>query len=168
MKKCVCLFLILLVTMVSMAGCAANPYEKQFEMPKKGDTIAVIKTNYGDFTVRFFEKEAPKAVENFITLAKEGYYDGVTFHRVIKDFMIQAGDPTGTGAGGQSCWGEPFENEISEYLSPFRGALCMANSGKDNTNKSQFFIEQFPVGKSYRPQFFKINFHYQLDQMLSS
>lgn len=140
MKKGICLFLILVLAALGLTGCAASPYEKQFEMPKKGDTIAVIKTNYGDITVRFFEKEAPKAVENFVTLAKDGYYDGVIFHRIIEDFMIQGGDPNGTGTGGTSCWGEPFENEIVEYLSPYRGALCMANSGVDNTNGSQFFI----------------------------
>ena len=139
MKKWLCLFGILLITMMSTVGCS-NQYDKQFEMPKKGDTIAVIKTNYGDITVRFFEKEAPKAVENFITLAKEGYYDGVIFHRIIEDFMIQGGDPLGNGTGGESIYGEPFENEIVDYLSPYRGSLCMANSGTENSNKSQFFI----------------------------
>lgn len=140
MKKRVVLLMILVIAALSLNGCAADRYGKQFEMPKKGDTIAVIKTNFGDITVRFFEKEAPKAVENFVTLAKEGYYDGVIFHRVIEDFMIQGGDPMGTGTGGESCWEKPFENEIVEYLSPYRGALCMANSGSDNTNTSQFFI----------------------------
>ena len=139
MKKWI-LLLLCLILMLSMTGCAADPYDKQFEMPKKGDTIAILHTNYGDITVRFFEKEAPKAVENFITLAESGYYDGVTFHRVIADFMIQGGDPTGTGKGGESCFGEPFENEIVDYLSPYRGSLCMANAGGTATNTSQFFI----------------------------
>ena len=132
--------LLAFVILLSLTGCAPNPYEAQFEMPKQGDTIAVIHTNYGDITVRFFEKEAPKAVENFITHAKEGYYDGVIFHRVIEDFMIQSGDPTGTGFGGESIYGEPFKNENVSYLSSYRGALCMANGGTDGTNTSQFFI----------------------------
>ena len=138
MKKFVILALCLCL-IFSMTACAADPYKKQFEMPKKGDTIAILHTNHGDITVRFFKKEAPKAVENFITLAESGYYDGVTFHRVIKDFMIQAGDPTGTGSGGESAFGGTFANEIVDYLSTYRGSLCMANSGKD-TNTSQFFI----------------------------
>lgn len=138
--KRICAVIFTVVLLLSLTGCAANPYEAQFQMPKKGDTIAVIHTNYGDITVRFFPKEAPKAVENFITLAKNGYYDGVIFHRVIADFMIQAGDPTGTGRGGESAFGSPFENENVSHLSPYRGALCMANAGTDGTNTSQFFI----------------------------
>ena len=95
----------------------------------------------GDITVRFFKDEAPKAVENFITHAKEGYYDGLTFHRVINDFMIQGGDPKGDGTGGESIWGTKFEDEFSDNLHNFRGALSMANAGT-NTNGSQFFIVQ--------------------------
>lgn len=113
----------------------------QAQMPAEGDEIAVITTSEGDITLRFFPEEAPKAVENFKTLAKDGYYDGVVFHRVIEDFMIQTGDPTGTGMGGESCWGEPFEDEISEKLHFYRGAVAMANAGAD-TNGSQFFIVQ--------------------------
>lgn len=117
----------------------------QFSEIKKGEEIAILKTNYGDIKVRFFKDKAPKAVENFITHAKEGYYDGVIFHRVIEDFMIQGGDPTGTGAGGESIYGEPFENEIVlPELRHFNGALSMANSGPD-TNGSQFFIVQNKV-----------------------
>ena len=71
---------------------------------------ATIKTNHGDIVIQLFPEQAPKTVENFITLAKQGYYDGVTFHRVIPEFMIQGGDPTGTGAGGQSSFGAPFED----------------------------------------------------------
>ena len=97
-------------------------------------------------TVKFFANEAPKAVENFITHAKEGYYDGTIFHRVIGDFMIQGGDPLGDGSGGESIWGEAFEDEFTEQLVPIRGALCMANSGA-NSNTSQFFIVQ--TTKSY-------------------
>ncbi len=106
-----------------------------------GDTIATIHTNKGDVKVWFFDDYAPKAVENFVTHAEEGYYDGVTFHRVINDFMIQGGDPEGTGRGGESIWGADFENEVSLNLRSFRGALCMANAGPD-TNGSQFYIVQ--------------------------
>lgn len=120
----------------------------QYEEPKKDELIARIHVkNYGEITVRFFSEQAPLAVENFVTHVKEGYYDGLTFHRIINDFMIQGGDPTGTGGGGESIWkddsGEyaPFEDEFSKYLMPIRGALCMANSGSD-TNGSQFFIVQ--------------------------
>ena len=116
--------------------------EKQVAMPEKGETVAIIHVkNFGDIKVKFFKDVAPKAVENFITHAKNGYYNGVTFHRVINDFMIQGGDPTGTGAGGESIWGKSFEDEFSYDLVPYRGSLCMANSGT-NTNGSQFFIEQ--------------------------
>ncbi len=108
--------------------------------PANGPT-AVIKTNMGDITVQLYPEEASKAVENFITHAKNGYYDGIIFHRVINDFMIQGGDPTGTGRGGESIWGGSFEDEFSGKLHNFRGALSMANSGA-NTNGSQFFIVQ--------------------------
>lgn len=114
----------------------------QLAMPAKGDTIATLKIkDYGEIKVRFFPEQAPKAVENFITHAKDGYYDGLTFHRVMDDFMIQGGDPVGNGTGGESIWGEPFEDEFSPALLPIRGSLCMANSGQ-NTNGSQFFIVQ--------------------------
>ena len=95
--------------------------------------------NYGTIKVMLFEEQAPKAVENFVTHAKEGYYDGLTFHRIIDNFMIQGGDPDGDGTGGESIWGEPFEDEFSDQLRNFTGALSMANSGAD-TNGSQFFI----------------------------
>lgn len=107
-----------------------------------GETLATLHVkDYGDITVKFFPNEAPKAVENFITHAKEGYYDGTIFHRVMDDFMIQGGDPAGDGSGGESIWGTDFEDEFAEQLVPIRGALCMANSGA-NTNASQFFIVQ--------------------------
>ena len=86
-----------------------------------------------------YKRQAPKACENFITLAKRGYYNGVIFHRVIRDFMIQGGDPTGTGMGGESIWGESFEDEFDANFRNYRGALSMANAGP-NTNGSQFFI----------------------------
>lgn len=103
--------------------------------------IATIKTNHGDMRIKLFPEHAPKTVANFIALSKDGYYDGVIFHRIIKDFMIQGGDPTGTGMGGESIYGESFEDEFSEELYNVRGALSMANAGP-NTNGSQFFIVQ--------------------------
>ena len=115
---------------------------KQFADPQAGDVCAEINIkDFGTITVKFFPEEAPRAVENFVTHAKEGYYDGVTFHRILDDFMIQGGDPTGTGSGGESIWGSDFEDEFSDELLPVRGALCMANAGS-NTNGSQFFLVQ--------------------------
>lgn len=106
-----------------------------------GDTVAVMHTSMGDIKIKLFPNEAPKTVENFTTHAKNGYYNGLIFHRVIKDFMIQGGDPRGTGTGGESIWGRSFEDEFSPELHNLRGALSMANSGP-NTNGSQFFIVQ--------------------------
>ena len=116
--------------------------EYQFEEPKANDTIAELQVkDFGTIKIKLFPDVAPKAVENFVTHAKDGYFDGLTFHRVINEFMIQGGDPNGDGTGGESIWGEPFEDEFSNSLYPWRGALCMANSGS-NTNGSQFFIVQ--------------------------
>lgn len=121
----------------------------QLEDPKAGDPVATLHTSMGDIKVRFFPEYAPKAVENFTTLAQNGYYDGVTFHRVINDFMIQSGDPEGTGRGGESMWGEDFEFETTPDLRHFRGALCMANTGQPVSNGSQFYIVQCPdIGDS--------------------
>lgn len=103
--------------------------------------VATFKTNKGDFAIKLFPKQTPKTVENFLGLVAKNYYDGIIFHRVIKDFMIQGGDPTGTGMGGQSLWGTPFEDEFSNELFNIRGALSMANAGLA-TNGSQFFIVQ--------------------------
>lgn len=111
----------------------------QLDLAKVTGPKAVIKTNQGDITVQLFPEQAPKAVENFTKLAQKGYYNGVIFHRVIPDFMIQGGDPTGTGRGGESIFGKAFEDEFSDQLFNFTGALSMANAGP-NTNGSQFFI----------------------------
>ncbi|MBR7133637.1 MAG: peptidylprolyl isomerase [Clostridia bacterium] len=113
----------------------------QLNAPASGDTVAVMKTSMGEIKIKLFPKEAPKAVENFTTHAKDGYYNGLIFHRVIKDFMIQGGDPMGTGIGGESIWGHSFEDEFDPALHNLRGALSMANAGP-NTNGSQFFIVQ--------------------------
>ena len=101
--------------------------------------LVTVHTNQGDFTLELFPEVAPKTVENFVTHAKNGYYDGVIFHRVIEDFMIQGGDPAGTGMGGESIYGRTFEDEFSREAFNLYGALSMANAGP-NTNGSQFFI----------------------------
>ena len=114
---------------------------KQTRAPQQGDTVATMKTTLGDIKILLFPDAAPKAVENFVTHAKNGYYNGIIFHRVIPDFMIQGGDPTGTGRGGESVWGRSFEDEFSVDYHNIRGALSMANAGP-GTNGSQFFIVQ--------------------------
>lgn len=113
----------------------------QLSTPQKGDTLAVMHTNMGDIKIKLFTEKAPKTVENFVTHSKNGYYDGLKFHRVINDFMIQGGDPRGNGTGGESIWGGSFPDEFDPELHNLRGALSMANSGP-NTNGSQFFIVQ--------------------------
>lgn len=119
--------------------------QKQMAKPEAGETVVIIHIkDYGAVKVKFFEEVAPKAVENFVTHAKEGYYNGVTFHRVINQFMIQGGDPEGTGMGGESIWRTDFEEELSPELVPYRGSLCMASRGLENSPSlgSQFFITQ--------------------------
>lgn len=107
--------------------------------------VVVFETTQGDIELQMYEDKAPKTVENFVTHVENGYYDGLIFHRVIKNFMIQGGDPTGTGRGGESIWGAPFEDEFYPNLVFDRaGLLAMANSGP-NTNGSQFFITTAPT-----------------------
>ena len=113
----------------------------QFKPLQSGDPVVTMKTTKGDIKIKLFPEQAPKAVENFLTHSKNGYYNGLTFHRVIEGFMIQGGDPNGNGTGGNSIWAQPFTDEFSPELAHFRGALSMANSGP-NTNGSQFFIVQ--------------------------
>src|SRR6266550_2289049 len=116
---------------------------------------ATVQTNKGTIRFELLESDAPKTTENFITLAERGYYDGVIFHRVIKGFMIQGGDPTGTGRGGESAWGGRFNDEIDAASALYqrgykKGILAMANAGP-NTNGSQFFImhADYPLPPSY-------------------
>lgn len=143
-----------MLSLTVMAGCGAAGTASeqdvkdavatgvfQLQLPVRGDPIAIMKTSLGDMYIRLLPTEAPKAVENFVTHAKNGYYDGLIFHRVIKDFMIQGGDPKGDGTGGESIWGAPFEDEFTARAFNFRGSLSMANAGA-NTNGSQFFIVQ--------------------------
>ncbi|MGT2979306.1 peptidylprolyl isomerase [Streptococcus alactolyticus] len=149
----------------SASASPSKAYPKELKKALSADTSAfpqlsndvtdnesevLMHTSEGDITIKLFPKYAPLAVENFLTHAKEGYYNGVLFHRVISDFMIQSGDPKGDGTGGESIWknkdksidsGNGFKNEISPYLYNIRGAVAMANAGAD-TNGSQFFINQ--------------------------
>lgn len=160
------LFAILFICVFMVSGCSKSSNNSsllgsgnftQLDMPKEGEEIAVMTTNKGVMKIRLFSDAAPKAVENFTSHAKDGYYDGLTFHRVINEFMIQGGDPTGTGMGGESIWKEPFEDEFSMDYHNIRGALSMANAGSD-TNGSQFFIVQATsVDESLLSQMTEIN-----------
>ena len=134
MKKCV---LILAV------GVLATFFgTRSFALDAK---TVVLETNQGNIELKLSPEVAPKACENFLGLAEKGYYNGIIFHRVIKGFMLQGGDPTGTGRGGESIWGKPFEDEVSPNVEFDRaGLLAMANAGP-NTNASQFFITVAPT-----------------------
>lgn len=115
--------------------------DTQLAMPKAGDTIAVMETNMGTIKFKFFEEAAPNLSKNFIELSKRGYYDGLIFHRVIKEFMIQGGDPMGTGMGGESYTGEGLADEPGALaLKHFKGAVACAKSSLPNSIGSQFFI----------------------------
>lgn len=144
--------IVIAVIILVAAGSSKKSYP-QTEEPKASDEIVIMHTSMGDLTLRFFPDIAPKAVENFITHARDGYYDGVTFHRVIEGFMIQGGDPKGDGTGGESIWGGSFGYEISDQLYHFRGALAMAHSMLPDSNGSQFYIVQgTPVSSSLAAQ----------------
>jgi cyclophilin family peptidyl-prolyl cis-trans isomerase len=144
-------FLIVLLFALGFWTCNAQDTEKmkskdvQTKKESKEMTVAVINTNMGKIEIELFADKTPKTVENFVGLAEKGYYKGVIFHRVIDKFMIQGGDPTGTGRGGESIWGKPFEDEIVPSLTFDKpGYLAMANAGP-NTNGSQFFITVVPT-----------------------
>lgn len=129
---------------VAAVTCASCAHEKG-AMKKANEEVVVLDTSMGKIVLRLFPDRAPRACENFTSLAKTGYYNGVVFHRVISNFMIQGGDPTGTGRGGKSTWGGTFEDEFSPELRHDRpGILSMANAGP-NTNGSQFFITLAPT-----------------------
>lgn len=119
--------------------------EKTVELKQAKNPIVIMETTMGTIEIEMFAKETPKTVENFIGLTKKGYYNGIIFHRVIANFMIQGGDPTGTGRGGESIWGKPFADEFSPKLKhEGPGILSMANAGP-GTNGSQFFITLVPT-----------------------
>jgi cyclophilin family peptidyl-prolyl cis-trans isomerase len=131
-----------IITGLFLTACSSNEIIKPKE---KTMSVAVIKTNMGTIEIELFAKETPKTVENFVGLANKGYYNGVIFHRVIDGFMIQGGDPTGTGRGGESIWGKKFNDEFVTTLKhDSAGILSMANAGP-NTNGSQFFITLAPT-----------------------
>jgi peptidylprolyl isomerase len=131
----------LLFTMFFMMGQAGAQEMAQ----EKKEVRVVLETNQGNIEIKLFPEIAPKTVENFVGLINKGYYNGIIFHRVIKDFMIQGGDPTGTGMGGASLWGQPFEDEVSRSVGFDKpGLLAMANAGP-GTNGSQFFITTVPT-----------------------
>ena len=128
-------FVLFLTMIVMAAGCVAPG----------GNPVVVFETNKGTIELKLFPDVAPKTCENFIGLVNKGYYNGIIFHRVIKDFMIQGGDPTGTGRGGESLWGGTFEDEFKSNVAFDRkGILAMANAGP-GTNGSQFFITTVPT-----------------------
>lgn len=141
----------------------------QLQTPAQGDLCAeFVFANYGTIRVRLFSEEARKAVENFKTLAGNGFYDGIKVGRVVDDYMVQAGDREGQGVSGTSIYGGGFEDEISEQLRPLRGALCMANLGRESTNSIQFFFVQTKasVVRSLRAPLDN-RFHMTLSQYLS-
>lgn len=133
--------------MILLLFISSNIFSQKKGTTKMTDstTVAVIKTNMGNIELELFAKETTKTVENFVGLANKGYYKGIIFHRVIDNFMIQGGDPTGTGSGGKSLWGKSFNDEIiPQLVFDKEGLLAMANSGP-NTNGSQFFITLAPT-----------------------
>ncbi len=145
-KRSLALGCVVLMAVILCSGCNKPTKNEgdallQYRSPEKGDVIAVFETSQGTFKALLYRDQAPLAVDNFVQLADSGYYDGCEFHRVIADFVIQTGDPTGTGSGGESASGTPFRNEYSEKLHHFRGALGMANAATDQ-NKSQFYVVQ--------------------------
>src|SRR5688572_24974463 len=142
-----------------MVGCSQAAPDSNPKVPagatSSGGNHGVIETDKGTIEIEFLAADAPKAVENFRLLAEHGYYDGLTFHRIVKGFMIQGGDPTGDGTGGESAWGAPFADEIKQdsalYRAGYRrGIVAMANAGP-NTNGIQFFImhQDYPLPPSY-------------------
>lgn len=145
MKNLITIFILILF--VSHGFTQVNK-EKKLKTKKGAEkymTVAIIETNMGTIELELFPDKAPKTVANFVGLAEKGYYDGVIFHRVIDNFVIQGGDPTGTGRGGESIYGHPFEDEFHRDLKHDKpGVLSMANAGP-NTNGSQFFITLAPT-----------------------
>jgi len=142
---------------LAIASCSAAPGNPKVPAGAKssGGKHAVVETDKGPIELEFFESDAPKAVENFRLLAEHNYYDGLTFHRIVKGFMIQGGDPAGDGTGGESAWGGMFADEINQGSALYRdgykrGLVAMANAGP-NTNGSQFFIlhDDYPLPPRY-------------------
>jgi cyclophilin family peptidyl-prolyl cis-trans isomerase len=152
-------FLLLVVLLLAIISCQRkyksvilnNEYNKGatlenlLDLKENEQLFASIETEFGKIELELFSRETPKTVKNFVGLAVKGYYDGVIFHRVIKNFMVQSGDPTGTGMGGKSIYGNDFEDEfVMNLRHDSEGILSMANAGS-NTNGSQFFITLVPT-----------------------
>lgn len=141
LKKFLTITAILVLTITIHSTLSA---QEEVELLDFSSTV-VLETNQGTIELTLFKDAAPKTCENMIGLVNKGYYDGIIFHRVIKNFMIQGGDPTGTGRGGESLWGGKFEDEVTPELKFDKpGLLAMANAGP-NTNGSQFFITTVPT-----------------------
>jgi cyclophilin family peptidyl-prolyl cis-trans isomerase len=148
------------VLLLVLAGCQRSDDVKTAaaaKTPPPAPPVAVLETDQGTIEIELLPGDAPKTVENFRRLAERGYYDGLTFHRIVKDFMIQGGDPQGDGRGGESAWGGKFEDEIKRESPLYergagyrRGIVAMANAGP-NTNGSQFFIihRDHPMAPAY-------------------
>lgn len=137
--------ILLLTLSLTLIAQASSLHESLSKTSKTKNPIVVLETTQGKITLELFPKVAPLAVENFITHVKNGYYDGLVFHRIIKGFMIQGGDPTGTGRGGESIWNKPFKDEFApNVVFNRKGILAMANAGP-STNGSQFFITVAPT-----------------------
>jgi cyclophilin family peptidyl-prolyl cis-trans isomerase len=150
-------YLALVVLAAASCGVAACRKADPVAKPAGGSagTVAVIETDKGVIEFEFYAEDSPQAVENFRLLAQRGYYNGLTFHRVVKGFMVQGGDPRGDGTGGESAWGGKFDDNIRRESPLYRrnylrGIVAMANAGP-NTNTSQFFImhKDYPLPPSY-------------------
>jgi cyclophilin family peptidyl-prolyl cis-trans isomerase len=146
------------VAVLGTAACSSSPPGNPKVPPgakSSGGMHGVIETDKGPIEIEFLAADSPKAVENFRLLAEHGYYDGLTFHRIVSGFMIQGGDPRGDGTGGESAWGPTFDDEINQGSALYRGGykrglIAMANAGP-NTNGSQFFIlhQDYPLPPNY-------------------
>jgi cyclophilin family peptidyl-prolyl cis-trans isomerase len=156
-SKSASLLLLPCLAVLWTAGCSSEPGNPKVPAgaTSSGGKHGVIETDKGAIEIELLADDAPKAVENFRLLAEHGYYDGLTFHRIVKGFMIQGGDPAGDGTGGESAWGPPFADEIKADSALYqggykRGLVAMANAGP-NTNGSQFFImhRDYPLPPNY-------------------
>lgn len=143
MKRIPALLLSSVLLLEGLTGCAGKQETavKNFTAPENGEELVVIQVkDYGTIKIKLFSDLLPEACENFLTLAKNGYYDELIFHRVIENFMIQGGDPKGNGTGGESIWGGKFDGGVDASLIHVRGAVAYANSGGTDTDGSQFYI----------------------------
>lgn len=146
------LFLLVLTSVLLLSACGAEKFIQTSMPPKSAETVATLETTKGAIKIKFYPQFAPETVKNFLELSKKSFYNGLIFHRVIPNFMIQGGDPTGTGMGGETYLGPgtTLQAEISPELKHIRGALSMARRGNDiNSATSQFFIVQNKDGADF-------------------